>query len=420
MDRPLSFKTLWHPFTQHGLGLQEIQIDSARGAYLQTHDGRKILDAISSWWVNTHGHGNKRIAAAVQNQAQKLDQVIFAGFTNDAAQKMAQRFIRLLKPRMPDLEHIFLSDSGSTAVEAAIKMAIGYHKHNKTGKNQIIALKGGYHGDTMGAMSVSDKSAFTSLYEPYLFNVAHVSPHNLNELEDALKKQNVAALIVEPLIQGAGCMNMYGAQNLADMAALCKRHGALLIADEIMTGWGRTGTLFACEQANITPDILCTSKGITGGFLGLSAVLSTRDIYKSFYSKDRGQMFFHSSSYTGNALACAAGAENMAIWLQEPVFEKIQKISDSHKNAISRLAGHKNLYNVRHCGTILAAEIGSQSEGYTDNITTYLYQEFLKRDILLRPIGNTIYILPPYCIITQELEKIYCAIESVANQSLLL
>ena len=406
---------IWRPFTQHGLGLQEVEIESASGAYLHAKDGRAIFDGISSWWVNTHGHCNPRIVGAIQKQAKTLDQVIFAGFTHDAAEKMTHNFMKLLAPRMPQLEHIFLSDSGSTAVEAALKMAIGFYANKGTGRSKIIALRGGYHGDTFGAMSIGEKSIFTKLYEPYLFNTTLINPYDLNELEDVLKKQDVAALVVEPIVQGAGFMNMYGAKALSDMSKLCKRYGAFLIADEIMTGWGRLGTLFACEQAGITPDILCTSKGITGGSLSLSAVLCTKEIYDSFYSKDRAKMFFHSSSYTGNALACAAAAENMQIWMDEPVLDRIKAISDCHAFALPRLSKNQNLRNVRHCGTILAMEIGGDDGGYASDITTVLYNEFLKRDILLRPIGSTIYILPPYCTTNAQLQKTYNAIEEIAS-----
>jgi adenosylmethionine-8-amino-7-oxononanoate aminotransferase len=405
---------LWHPFTQHGLGVAEIPVVRAEGAYLYTADGRAILDAISSWWVTTHGHCHPRIVKAVRDAAARLDQVIFAGLTHDLAQEMAERFLRLLAPRLPGLRHIFLSDSGSTAVEAALKMAIGYHAHSGTGRNRIIALEGGYHGDTFGAMSASARDAFTKHYEPYLFPVTHVDPFDVNMLEVTLKARDAAALIVEPLVQGAGGMRMYAPENLAAMAALCKRYGALLIADEVMTGWGRTGTLFACEQAGVQPDILCTSKGLTGGFIGMGATLATEEVYRAFYGTDRSTMFFHSSSFTGNPLACAAAAANMAIWEEESVLERIRAVSECHAAAAPRLSMQEKIYNIRQCGTILALDIGTEG-GYLSALAPRLRAEFIKRDVLFRSLGNTVYVLPPYCTTAADLERCYAAITDVAH-----
>jgi adenosylmethionine---8-amino-7-oxononanoate aminotransferase len=407
---------LWHPFTQHGLGVAEIEVKRAQGAYLHTADGRAILDGISSWWVNTHGHGHPRIVQAVQEAAGRLDQVIFAGFTHDLAADMAAGLRRLIAPRLPHLEHIFLSDSGSTAVEAALKMAIGYHAQTGTGRTRLIALEGGYHGDTLGAMAVGARGPFTAAYDRYLPEVTFVDPNDPDTLEAALKPRDVAALIVEPLVQGAGGMRTYPAENLHAMADMCRAAGALLIADEVMTGWGRTGTLFACEQAGVAPDILCTSKGLTGGMVGMGATLATAEVYAAFYGPDRGRMFFHSSSYTGNPIACAAAAANIAIWEGEPVFDRIRAVSECHAAALPRLAAHPALHTVRQCGTILAMEVGAPGGSYLSDLAPRLAAAFLARDILLRPLGNTLYVLPPYCITAAELERIYATIEEVAGQ----
>ena len=411
-------QTLWHPFTQHGLGAAELVVGRAQGAYLYTACGRKILDAIASWWVNTHGHGHPRIREAVRAQAQALDQVIFAGFTHAAAQEMAQRLQRLLKPSLPGLEHLFLSDSGSTAVEAGLKMALGAQARRDPKKRRILALARGYHGDTLGAMSVGARGTFTDLYAPYLFEVGFVDPHDPGTLEDTLRPGDVAALIVEPLVQGAGGMRMYPDENLKAMAEACRRAGALLIADEVMTGWGRTGALFACARAGVEPDILCTSKGITGGFVGMGATLATREVYRAFYGPERGAMFFHSSSYTGNPLACAAAVANMAIWEEEPVLERVQAIADSHAAAAPRLASVAGVTNVRQCGSILALDVEGGGQGYLSDLAPRLYAAFLERDILLRPLGNTVYVLPPYCVTRAELERVYGAIADVVRGAL--
>ncbi len=395
--------TIWHPFTQHGIAGPMVEIDRAEGAYLYTKDGRKILDAISSWWVNTHGHCHPKIVQAVQEQAAKLEQVIFAGFTHASAEQLAEKL-----QNITNLDHVFFSDSGSTAVEVALKMAIGYWKHMGKPRSKIVALEGGYHGDTFGAMSAGGRSVYNDLYEPYLFDVAHLPFEDMvGAFEKILKGGDVAALIVEPLVQGAAGMKMYPAETLKKLSELCKKHDVLLIADEVMTGFGRTGTMFACEQVDVKPDIMCLSKGLTGGFLPMGATLCADKIYQAFYSKDRSKMFFHSSSYTGNALACAAALASLEIWESEPVLEKIQLISKSHDSAAATFKKWGDVSDVRHLGSILAIDVKTSNDGYLSALGPHLYDAFIAQDILLRPLGNTVYILPPYCIKTEELEQIY-------------
>ena len=288
-------------------------------------DGRTILDAISSWWVNTHGHGHPHIIQAIQNQAAKLEQVIFAGFTHEPAETLARK---LLAAAPDGLDHVFFSDSGSTAVEVAIKMAVGYWHNRGKPRHRIIAMEHAYHGDMFGAMAVGHRGVFNAAYDPMLFDVAYVpfpargSEHRTVEALQALLRADsnaFAAMIVEPLVLGAGGMKMYRPELLAEIAACCRQHGILLIADEVMTGFGRTGTMFACEQAGIAPDLMCLSKGLTGGFLPMGVTLATGEIFDSFYSTERAKTFFHSSSYTGNAIACAAAVANLEIWEREPV-----------------------------------------------------------------------------------------------------
>jgi adenosylmethionine-8-amino-7-oxononanoate aminotransferase len=428
--------SVWHPFTQHGIAGPMVNVDRAEGAYLYTKDGRRIIDAISSWWVNTHGHCHPKIVKAVQEQAGKLEQVIFAGFTHEPAERLAEKLQKLTK-----LDHVFFSDSGSTAVEVALKMAIGYGAHTGKPRQKIVALEGGYHGDTFGGMSAGSRSVFNQLYEPYLFDVEHLPFDDMaGAFEALLKKEgnNIAALIVEPLVQGAAGMKIYSAEILKKLSELCKKYDVLLIADEVMTGFGRTGTMFACEQAGVRPDIMCLSKGLTGGFLPMGATLCDQKIYNAFYSKDRSKMFFHSSSYTGNALACAAALASLEIWETEPVLERIQAIAKSHERAVVEFKKRNDIAAARHLGTILALDVipseghspksrdlstrlksaGSDPStalrstrddtgGYLSRLALRLYELFMEADILLRPLGNTVYILPPYCIKTEELEQVY-------------
>jgi len=303
---------VWHPFTQHALQPSAVEIAAAEGAWLETADGRCILDAISSWWVVTHGHCHPHIVAAIKAEAEQLDQVIFAGFTHAPAERLARGLIDMAPP---GLAHVFYSDSGSTSVEVALKMALGYWRNIGQPRHRILALEHGYHGDTIGGMSVGARGLFSAPYAPLLFEVTRIpfpaparEEETLAALEAACRESPVAALIVEPLILGAGGMLIYSADALARMKRICERHGVLCIADEVMTGWGRTGTLFACEQAGIAPDILCLAKGITGGALPLAATLTTPAIFDAHLSADRSKTFFHSSSYTANPLACASSS----------------------------------------------------------------------------------------------------------------
>ena len=411
---------VWHPFTQHGLNQPIVEIARASGAWLETKSGTRFLDAISSWWVVTHGHRHPKIMAAITAQAEQLDQVIFAGFTHEPAEQLARDLIAIAPP---GLAHVFYSDSGSTAVEVAIKMALGYWRNSGEPRTRIVALEHAYHGDTVGTMSAGARSVFTASYAPLLFDVSRIPfPHagaeqaTLDALEAALRTEPVAALIVEPLILGAGGMLTYSAHVLAEMARLCAAHGALLIADEVMTGWGRTGTLFACEQARITPDILCTAKGLTGGALPLAATLCVPKIFDAHVSADRARMFFHSSSYTANPLACAAACANLAIWKDEPVIERVRTLGGMQTEALQRFAGDARFPAIRQCGTIAALDLVVDQDGYLASIAPELSAFFIERGVLLRPLGNTIYVMPPYCITREELSQVYAVIGDAADR----
>ena len=431
MIAPLStgeVSPIWHPFTQHATAGPMIEIVRGEGAWLYAGDGRRILDAISSWWINTHGHGHPKIAAAVAEQARTLEQVIFAGFTHPPAECLARKLLALAPE---PLEFVFFSDSGSTAVEVGVKMAVGYWYNVGRRRHRLVALAHGYHGDTFGAMSVGARSVFTAAYRDMLFQVDFLpfpapggEQRTIDEFATLLRSSDneIAALILEPLVLGAGGMLVYPPWVLGELHALCRRHDIFFIADEVMTGFGRTGTLFACEQAGIAPDVMCLSKGITGGFLPMGATLATRRLYEAFWSEDRGRMFFHSSSYTGNPISCAAALANLGIWENEPVLGRIAKIAARHGERLRAFRGREEVADVRQCGSIAALELRTPKAGYLSELAPRLYGFFLSRGVLLRPIGNVVYVLPPYCISGDELDGIYDVIDdglaALRNRSL--
>jgi adenosylmethionine-8-amino-7-oxononanoate aminotransferase len=410
-------RPIWHPFTQHGLKDAPIGIARAEGARLYTEDGRAIVDAISSWWVNLHGHGYPRIVHAIAGQAAKLEQVIFAGFTHAPAETLARKLLAIA-PR--GLDYVFFSDSGSTSVEVAIKMAVGCWHNRGHPRHRVIALEHAYHGDMFGAMSVGQRGLFNAAYQEMLFDVAYLPfPARGREQQtiDALKAllagepNAFAALIVEPLVLGAGGMKMYPVDVLAEIAALCRRHEVFFIADEVMTGFGRTGTMFACEQAKVSPDLMCLSKGLTGGFLPMGATLARAEIYDAFYSEDRAKTFFHSSSYTGNALACAAAVANLEIFETEPVAARIVALGEAHARHLTAFQGRVGIADIRRTGTIAALELKAPDSGYFAALGPRLNRFYLEHGVLLRPLGNVVYVLPPYCIREDELKQVYEAID---------
>ncbi|MFH3479311.1 adenosylmethionine--8-amino-7-oxononanoate transaminase [Xanthobacter variabilis] len=405
---------IWHPFTQHALQPVMTPIARSEGAYLYTPEGSRILDAISSWWVVTHGHRHPAIVEAVKAQVDTLDQIIFAGFTHAPAEGLARELVALAPE---GLSRVFYSDSGSTAVEVALKMALGYWRNMGIDRSSIVVMEGGYHGDTIGTMSVGERGVFNSAYEPLLFDVKRVPfPHAGREEEtlkalSALCAEGPAAFIVEPLVLGAGGMLIYPPEVLAAMKDICEAHGVLFIADEVMTGWGRTGTLFACTQAGISPDIMCLSKGITGGLVPLAATLCREDIFTAHYSMDRSRTFFHSSSYTANPIACAAALANVGVWRNEPVAKRVATLATWQGAFIEPFRHDVRFENVRRCGTITALDLKVGDAGYLAQVAPRLMAYFLERGLLLRPLGNTIYVMPPYCVTRDELGEIYAAID---------
>ena len=426
---------IWHPFTNSALDPPPLPVVRAEGVYLHTRDGRKILDAISSWWVNLHGHANPRIAAAIAEQARKLEHVILAGFTHEAAEEFAAR----LRPWLaPELTQLFFSDDGSTAVEVALKLAVQHFSNQeRRDKCEIVALEHGYHGDTAGAMSVSSDSPFTEPFHSMRFPVHRVhsaycyrcpvglkretcSIECVQQLELLLleKADKIAAVIVEPLLQGAGGMIVHPVEFLKKVRALCTKHDVLLIADEVLTGFGRTGKMFACDLAGVAPDLMCLSKGITGGFLPLGATLCTERVEVAFRSEDRRHSFYHGHSYTGNALACAAANASLQIFEDEPVFDRIATIARIHSERLNNLRKLHQVGDTRQIGTIGAIELCADDAGYLSAMRPRLYRFFLDHGVLLRPLGNVVYVLPPYVISPEELHRVYDVIEE-AIQTLL-
>jgi adenosylmethionine-8-amino-7-oxononanoate aminotransferase len=410
---------VWHPFTQHALQPSSVEIVAAEGAWLTTAGGRRILDAISSWWVTTHGHRHPHIVATIKAEADRLDQVIFAGFTHAPAERLAHGLVAIAPP---GLEHVFYSDSGSTSVEVALKMALGYWHNVGEPRHRVLALEHGYHGDTIGGMSVGARGVFNAPYAPLLFEVTRLpfpaagrEQQTLDALDATCREGGVAALIVEPLILGAGGMLIYSPAALAEIKRVCERHGVLFIADEVMTGWGRTGTLFACEQAGVSPDILCLAKGITGGALPLAATLCTLRIFEAHLSSDRTKTFFHSSSYTANPLACVAAVANLEVWAREPAVDRVAALAAGQAQRVTAFADDRRFKNVRRLGTIAALDLDVRDAGYLADVGPRLYHFFLERGVLLRPLGNTIYVMPPYCIADAELDLVYDAIRVAAD-----
>ena len=404
---------IWHPFTQHALRSRLPKAVRADGAYIFTADGRRIVDAISSWWVITHGHRHPRIVAAIRAAADTLDQVIFAEYTHEPAERLAEK---LLAVAAPGLAHVFFSDSGSTSVEVALKMALGFWRHGGAPRHRILVMEHSYHGDTVGAMSVGERGPFTAAYEPLLFDVARI-PFPMAGRESATFaaleahcRARPAALIVEPLVLGAGGMLMYSPAVLAELRNICARHGVLFIADEVMTGWGRTGTMFACEQAGISPDIACYSKGLTGGSLPLAVTLCRHEIFAAHYAEDRRRTFFHSSSFTANPIACAAALANLEIWESEPVRARIAALQALQAQHLERFRDDARFEQVRQTGTITALDVRAPDGGYFAALGPRLAAVFQAGEVLLRPLGNTLYVLPPYCVTEGDLDRVYGAI----------
>lgn len=405
---------VWYPFTQHATEPEPPVVIGAEGAWIETERGR-LLDGVSSWWVITHGHRQPQIMAAIRETSETLDQVIFAGLTHEPAEALATGLVGMAPA---GLTHVFYSDSGSTAVEVALKMALGYWRHEGNGRHRIAVMQHSYHGDTIGTMSVGARGVFNAAYEPLMFGVDVIpfptggGQATLDAFEALARSGEMAALILEPLVLGAGGMLIYPPAVLKGLREICDRHDVLLIADEVMTGWGRTGRLWACDHAGIAPDILCTSKGLTGGAIPLAATLASERIFRAHYSTDRTRTFYHSSSYTANPIACAAALANLGLWRTEPMQARLDALAAMQTERLARFAGDARFENIRQCGTIAALDLKVGRGGYLAADGPRMRAHFMAEGVLLRPLGNTVYLLPPYCVTGADLDLAYGAIDS--------
>jgi adenosylmethionine-8-amino-7-oxononanoate aminotransferase len=407
---------VWHPFTHLKFAGEHICIEKAEGAYYYDDKGNKYIDAISSWWVNLHGHSHPHINKKVSEQLHKFEHAIFSGFTHQPAVALAER---LLKHLPENQSKIFYSDNGSTAVEVALKMALQFWDNKGESKPLFIAFENAYHGDTFGGMSVGERNVFNNAFNNLLFDVVHVPLPNADNIEEIISQlQNlftnhaVAGFIFEPLVQGAAGMLMYEAKYLDHLIELCKRNSVITIADEVMTGFGRTGKFFASGHLQNKPDIICLSKGLTGGYMPLGVTACAQFIYDAFVSEDKTKTFYHGHSYTGNPTACAAALASMDLMEEKQTCDNIERISKKHSEFVRRLKDYSAIKDVRQTGTILAIELNtSEHTHYLNNAAEKISEFFLQNGILLRPLGNVFYILPPYCISDEDLGFIYSKIE---------
>ncbi|MCC7302832.1 MAG: adenosylmethionine--8-amino-7-oxononanoate transaminase [Bacteroidia bacterium] len=390
----------WHPFTP-GMNDSPEQIKRGKGQYLYGSNNRKYFDAVSSWWTCTHGHGQPEIVRAVQKQIAILDHVMFAGYTHSAAEECSRKLLTLLPAEQ---EKVFYSDNGSTAVEVAVKMALQFWKNKKKIRRKILALKGGYHGDTFGAMSAGISSGFFYPFREYLFDVQVIDPADIRNLAPVIK--GAAALIYEPLVQGAAGMKMTDPGKLEELLHTCRRNGILLIADEVFSGFGRTGTLFASEQIEIKPDIYCFSKGLTGGVMALGATVVSSRVAIAFRSHDPEKMLRHGHSYTANPVACSAASASLGLHLRRSPDAGIRRITSVIKELSPEAGEWKRVKESRALGTILAIEV-AVPQGYFKRSLAEAEIYFRKRGTMLRPIGNVIYMVPPYCSRRQDLVRAF-------------
>jgi adenosylmethionine-8-amino-7-oxononanoate aminotransferase len=412
-------KVIWHPYTQMKTAAPPVPIVRGAGALLFDETGKQYIDAVSSWWVNIHGHAHPYIAKKVAEQLQKLEHVIFAGFTHEGAVELAERLLT----HLPDNQQkAFYSDNGSTAIEVAIKMCLQYWNNNGQQRTKILAFNNAYHGDTFGAMAVSGRSAFTKAFDSLLFEVEFIdtpNKENIQSLKSQIShlKSQLACFIFEPLVQGSAGMLMYEAEYLNELMAHCKQEGVLMIDDEIFTGFGRTGKSFACDYLNVQPDIMCFSKGLTGGTMALGLTTCTQHIYDAFLSDDRLKTLFHGHSFTANPIACASALASLDLFEQPQTAANIERIVNAHALFAGKIKHHPKIKNLRQTGTILAMEWETgDNTSYFSSLRDKLYHYFLTAGVILRPLGNVIYILPPYCITDDELQYVYSKIEQALQE----
>ena len=396
---------IWHPFTQMKGFKPRGQVTAAQGAWLTFADGHRAIDGNSSWWVNTHGHAHPKIAEAIAKQARQFDQVILADFSHAPAAELSA----VLKVMLPgDLNHVFYSDNGSTSVEVGLKMALqAHHNLGEHQRRHFVAFEGAYHGDTVGAMSVGERGVFNEPFWSLLFDSTVLPYNDAQVLREHLEAHgdSVAGVIMEPLVQGAGGMVFSDVSYLRECSEICREFGVYFILDEVMTGWGRTGTLFACEQAGITPDILAASKGITGGTLPLGLTVCTPRIYEAFLGDQKTDAFLHGHSYTGNPIACAASLAALSLYEEEGTLQRVQGMESQYAGAAPLFMGLDGVESVRQRGGIFAFELTSDVGGYLDPIGRRVSDRTFPMGLYSRPLGNTLYLMPPFCISEAELDR---------------
>jgi adenosylmethionine-8-amino-7-oxononanoate aminotransferase len=411
-------KHLWHPLTQHKLHPENIAIVKAKGCVLTDENGNEYIDAIASWYTCMYGHCNPYITGKVSKQMQQLDQVVFSGFTHEPAVKLSEALIEILPENQ---NKIFFSDNGSTSVEIGIKMAFQYHFNKGEKRNTLIAFEDGFHGDTFGAMSVSGLSVYNGPFEEFFLDVKRIPIPNgtnhqdiLNQLQDIVNKNKVAGFIYEPLVQGAAAMKMHNTDGLNSILKFCKDHSIITVADEVMTGFGKTGKHFASLHMEIKPDVICLSKALTGGLLPMALTTCTQDVYETFYSDDIGKGLFHGHTYSANPLACTAALASIELLQSEDIQKNIQRIISSHHEFGKRIKNHQNVKSIRQLGVIFALDLNIEMKRY-GNLRDKLFKFFMDNGVFLRPLGNTIYIQAPYVITKKQLDKVYTVVENALN-----
>ena len=412
-------KHLWHPLTQHKLSDDMLAIVKAKGAVLYDENGKEYIDGISSWYTAVYGHCNEKITGRVAAQMQQLDQVVFSGFTHEPAIALSEALIEILPANQ---EKLFFNDNGSTATEVGIKMALQYHHNLGNDRKLLLAFEEGFHGDTFGAMSVSGLSVYNSAFEDHFLKVLRLPVPNgdnnaevVEHLKKLISKENIAGFIYEPLIQGAAGMKFVDPEGLNQILKLCKQNQILTIADEVMTGFGKTGRNFASEFMEEQPDIICMSKALTAGLLPMAVTSCTLDVYNAFYSDEISKGLFHGHTYTANPLACTAALAGIELLNSKEIQMDIKRVMKSHAAFLEQIQQHPKVKNARHLGVILAFELNVEMERY-GNLRNKLLEHFMAMGVFLRPLGNTIYVAAPYITTNEQLEKIYRSIETALEK----
>ncbi|PIE87118.1 MAG: adenosylmethionine--8-amino-7-oxononanoate transaminase [Bacteroidetes bacterium] len=400
-------KYVWHPFTQHKTAGDQLEIVKASGVTLFDADGKEYIDANSSWWVNVHGHGHPHIGKAISEQFNTIDHIVFAGATHPKAVEIAERIVE----KTPgNLQKVFFSDNGSTAVEVGLKMAFQYFFNSDKPRRKVVALSGSYHGDTFGAMSVGQRGYFNTPFESFFFDVDYLdfptesnTQTVLNQANELFSTGEVAALILEPLVQGAAGMRMYSPEVLDQLTEIARKYGSLVIFDEVMTGFGRTGKLFAMDHCTHKPDIVALSKGLTAGVMAMGVTVASQEIYEGFLSDDKGKAFLHGHSFTANPIACAVACANLDLFEDEKTIQNMKELVTWGEAFKEQLSEMKTVRNARQSGTIVAFEVNTGNEDtYFSDVRERAYAYFLEQGVLLRPLGNTIFVNPPYSISKTE------------------